>query len=137
MKKTPELYTTALGAVAAFCTYTCMAGFRKGITAVQFEGIEFAGIDYKIWLVTAQVLGYAFSKLIGIKVVSEMKPQQRPMYLLALVVFAQLALLGFATVPAPYNIVFLFLNGLPLGMVYGTVLGFWKGANKQRFLFPP
>jgi MFS family permease len=111
-----------------------MAGFRKGITAVQFEGIEFGGVDYKIWLVTAQVLGYAVSKLIGIKVVSEMKPHQRPLYLLALVAFAQLALLGFATVPAPYNIVFLFLNGLPLGMVYGTVLGFLEGRKQTEIL---
>ncbi len=134
MKKNPELYTTLLGAVAAFCTYSCMAGFRKGITAVQFEGIEFGGVDYKIWLVTAQVLGYAVSKLIGIKVVSEMKPHQRPLYLLALVAFAQLALLGFATVPAPYNIVFLFLNGLPLGMVYGTVLGFLEGRKQTEIL---
>jgi MFS family permease len=134
LKKNPELYTTILGAVAAFCTYSCMAGFRKGITAVQFEGISFGGVDYKIWLVTAQVLGYAFSKLIGVKVVSEMKPHQRPMYLLALVLFAQLALLGFAIVPAPYNIVFLFLNGLPLGMVYGIVLGFLEGRKQTEIL---
>ncbi len=134
MKKNPHLYTTLLGAVAAFSTYTAVSGFRKAITAVQFEGISFGGIDYKIWLVMAQVLGYAFSKLIGVKVVSEMKPHQRPMYLLGLVFFALLALLGFATVPAPYNIIFLFLNGLPLGMVYGTVLGFLEGRKQTEIL---
>ncbi|TDB67853.1 DUF5690 family protein [Arundinibacter roseus] len=134
MKKNPELYTTFLGAVAAFCTYTSMYGFRKGITAVQFEGIAFAGIDYKIWLITAQVLGYAVSKGIGVKVVSEMKPHQRPLYVLGLILFAELALLGFAVIPAPYNIVFLFLNGLPLGMVYGTVLGFLEGRKQTEIL---
>ena len=63
-----------------------------------------------------------------------MKPHQRPMYVLGLILFAELALLGFATVPAPYNIVFLFLNGLPLGMVYGTVLGFLEGRKQTEIL---
>ncbi len=134
MKKNSEAWTTALGATAAFCTYTCMFGFRKGITAVQFEGIAFAGVDYKIWLITAQVLGYALSKGIGVKVVSEMKPQQRPWYVLGLILSAELALLGFGLVPAPYNIAFLFLNGLPLGMVYGTVLSMLEGRKQTEIL---
>ena len=134
LKKNPEAWTTALGAVAAFCTYTCMFGFRKGITATQFAGIEFAGIDYKIWLITAQVLGYAVSKGIGIKVVSEMQPQRRPWYVLGLILAAEVALLGFGLVPAPYNIVFLFLNGLPLGMVYGTMLGILEGRRQTEIL---
>ena len=95
MKKNSQALTTLLGATTAFCTYTCMFGFRKGITAVQFEGVEFGGIDYKIWLITAQVLGYAVSKGIGIKVVSEMKPAQRPWYVLVLILlFRPTGLLG-------------------------------------------
>lgn len=111
-----------------------MFGFRKGITATQFEGIAFAGVDYKIWLITAQVLGYAVSKGIGIKVVSEMRPNQRPWYVLGLILSAELALLGFGLVPAPYNIAFLFLNGLPLGMVYGTVLSMLEGRKQTEIL---
>lgn len=122
------------GAVAAFSTYTSMYGFRKGITAVSFEGVAFGGIDYKIWLITAQVLGYALSKGIGVKVVSEMKPAQRPLYILLLIGMAELALLGFALIPAPYNILMLFLNGLPLGMVYGTVIGFLEGRRQTEVL---
>ena len=118
------------GATAAFCTYACMYAFRKGITAVTFEGMAFAGISYKIWLVTAQVFGYAVSKLIGVKVVSEMSPGRRAISLLFFVGVALLALLLFALVPAPWNIVFLFLNGLPLGMVYGTMLGFLEGRKQ-------
>lgn len=121
---------TAFGAVAAFCTYACMYAFRKGITAVTFEGMAFAGINYKIWLVTAQVLGYAASKGIGIKIVSEMTPGRRAAAILAFTGFALLALLAFALVPAPWNIVFLFLNGLPLGMVYGIMLGFLEGRRQ-------
>lgn len=118
------------GATAAFSTYACMYAFRKGITAVTFEGMAFAGISYKIWLVTAQVFGYAVSKGIGVKVVSEMSPGRRAVSLLFFVGFALLALLGFALVPAPYNIIFLFLNGLPLGMVYGTMIGFLEGRRQ-------
>ena len=119
-----------LGAVAAFCTYACMYAFRKGITAATFDGMAFWGINYKIWLLTAQVFGYAVSKMLGIKVVSEMKPARRAFNLLIFVGIAEAALLAFAVVPAPYNIIFLFLNGLPLGMVYGTVLGFLEGRRE-------
>lgn len=118
------------GATAAFCTYACMYAFRRGITAVTFDGMTFAGISYKIWLVTAQVFGYALSKGIGIKVVSEMSPSRRAINILLFVLVALLALLGFALVPAPYNIIFLFLNGLPLGLIYGTMLGFLEGRRQ-------
>ena len=124
----------AFGAVAAFCTYACMYAFRKGITAVIFEGMSYAGISYKIWLITAQVLGYAVSKRIGVKVVSEMRPAQRALYILIFIGLAELALLGFALTPPPYNIVFLFLNGLPLGMVYGIMLGFLEGRRQTDAL---
>ncbi|GAB3264430.1 DUF5690 family protein [Larkinella harenae] len=111
-----------------------MYAFRKGITAVVFEGMSYAGINYKIWLITAQVLGYAVSKRIGVKVVSEMKPGQRAMYVLLFIGLSELALLGFAVVPPPYNIAFLFLNGLPLGMVYGIMLGFLEGRRQTDAL---
>jgi hypothetical protein len=122
------------GALAAFCTYACMYAFRRAITAATFDGMAFWGVNYKIWLITFQVFGYAVSKLIGIKVVSEMRASQRVVYLLGFVGMAELALLGFAVVPAPYNIPFLFLNGLPLGMVYGTVLSFLEGRRQTDAL---
>ncbi|TAE46277.1 MAG: hypothetical protein EAZ89_20385, partial [Bacteroidetes bacterium] len=121
---------TLFGAVAAFCTYGCAYAFRRGITGMTFDGMEFAGVSYKIWLVTAQVLGYALSKGIGIKVIAEITPEQRALRILQLIGFAELALLGFALVPAPWNIPFLLLNGLPLGMVYGIVLGFLEGRRQ-------
>lgn len=118
------------GAVAAFCTYGCAYAFRRGITGMTFDGMEFGGVSYKIWLVTAQVLGYALSKGIGIKVIAEITPAQRAIRILQLIGLAELALLGFALVHAPWNIPFLLLNGLPLGMVYGIVLGFLEGRRQ-------
>ena len=111
-----------------------MYAFRKGITAVTFEGMMYAGISYKIWLIMAQVFGYALSKRIGVKVVSEMPPGRRVISILGFITVAELALLGFALVPAPWNIVFLFLNGLPLGMVYGVVLSFLEGRRQTDAL---
>ncbi|AEE47946.1 DUF5690 family protein [Haliscomenobacter hydrossis] len=125
---------TLWAAVAAFGTYTCMYAFRKGITAATFEGMEYWGISYKIWLVNLQVFGYALSKLIGIKVVSEVAVRMRGWYILVLVSIAGLSLVGFAFVPPPYNMFFFFLNGLPLGMIYGLVLGFLEGRRQTDIL---
>ena len=46
----------------------------------------------------------------------------------------EVALLLFALVPAPYNFGCLFLNGLPLGMVFGLVLSFLEGRRLTEAL---
>lgn len=118
--------------VAAFGTYACMYGFRKPFTAAGYTGTPW-GDSLKVWLITAQVLGYTVSKIIGIKIVSEMEPRKRANFLLVLIGIAQVALLGFALTPAPYNTFWLFCNGLPLGMVFGLVLGFLEGRRMTEF----
>ena len=53
-----------------------MYAFRKPFTAATFDAVpgwHFA-LDYKIALVIAQAAGYAASKLIGVKVISEIEP---------------------------------------------------------------
>jgi hypothetical protein len=120
--------------MAAFATYSCMYAFRKPFAAATFDDLYYFGIDYKILLITAQVLGYTLSKFIGIKVVSEMKGSYRSLSIVVLIAAAGLALLGFALVPAPWNIVFLFLNGLPLGMVWGLVFSFLEGRKVTEVL---
>lgn len=114
--------------VAAFGTYACMYGFRKPFTAGSYDPAVF-GVGFKTLLVTSQVLGYTLSKFIGIKVIAEMVPAQRAWTLLGLIAVAEVALVGFALMPPPYSAVFLFLNGLPLGMVFGLVLGFLEGRR--------
>jgi hypothetical protein len=119
--------------VAAFGTYACMYGFRKPFTAAAFAGAEFPA-GFKVWLVTAQVLGYTLSKFIGIRVIAEMAPGRRALMLLGLVGVAEVALVLFGLLPAPLNVVCLFLNGLPLGMVFGLVLGFLEGRKMTEAL---
>jgi len=120
--------------LAAFGTYSCMYAFRKPFAVATFADYELLGVDYKIWLITAQVIGYTTSKFLGIKVVSELKKQARAISTIVLVVIAELALLGFAITPAPFNILFLFLNGLPLGMVWGIVFSYLEGRRYTEVL---
>lgn len=118
--------------VASFGTYACMYGFRKPFTSASYSGTEW-GDALKVWYVTAQVFGYMISKFIGIKVVSEMTAPRRAKVLLGLVGASQLALVAFALTPAPWGMVWLFCNGLPLGMVFGLVLGFLEGRRMTEF----
>ena len=120
--------------VAAFTTYFCMYGFRKPFTAGTYEGTVLLGVGYKTILVAAQVFGYTISKFIGIKVVSEMSAHRRAISILILIGIAEAALLLFAITPPPYNFIWLFVNGLPLGMVFGLVLGFLEGRRVTEAL---
>lgn len=125
---------TIWASVAAFSAYFCMYAFRKPFTAATFEGLELGHIDYKIWLVVAQVLGYMCSKFIGIKVVSEMSPKNRPLSIIVLIGFSWLALLFLPVVPMPYHIVCMFFNGLPLGLIWGIVFSFLEGRRVTEIL---
>src|SRR5215475_10801664 len=120
--------------VAAFGSYFCMYGFRKPFTAAGYENFTLMGLSYKSVLVTAQALGYTLSKFIGIRVISEMPPARRSRAILSLIGMAQAALLLFALVPAPWNFICLFANGLPLGMVFGLVVGFLEGRRNTEAL---
>ncbi len=123
---------------AAFFTYFCMYAFRKPFTVGTFDGtviIPFVGaVDYKIALIIAQVFGYTLSKFYGIKFVSEIMANRRAAAIMALIVLAELALLGFALTPKPYSLFFIFMNGLPLGMVWGLVFAYLEGRRVTELL---
>lgn len=128
------LYAAAWPAAAAFGTYFSMYAFRKPFTAATFADSEFADMTFKSILVIAQTLGYTASKFVGIKVVSEMPPHRRAAAILVLLGLAEVALVGFGMAPRPWNAFFLFCNGLPLGMVFGLVLGFLEGRRMTEAL---
>ncbi len=123
-----------MAAAAAFAAYFCMYAFRKPFTAGTFEGPMILGMGFKSALVVSQVLGYMVSKFIGIKVVSEMRAEYRAVSIIGLIVLAELALVGFAFVPTPLKLVMIFLNGLPLGMIFGLVLGYLEGRTHTEAL---
>ena len=106
---------------------------RKPFAAATWEG-ELWGVDLKIVLVIAQVIGYALSKLLGIRLVPEVAPRRRAAYLLALVGAAELALVAFAVLPPSLRPLAMFLNGLPLGLVWGLVFSHLEGRRSSELL---
>lgn len=128
------LSVSAWSLLAAFGAYFCMYAFRKPFTAASFQDVIVWGMEYKTVLITAQVLGYTLSKFLGIKIVAEVQTQRRAILLLGLIAAAEVALLLFALTPAPFNLLWLFCNGMPLGMVFGIVLGFLEGRRHTEAL---
>ncbi len=121
-------------ALVAFCTYSCMYAFRKPFTAATFDNLFIWGLKYKDVLIMTQLVGYTLSKFLGIKIIAEMKSKNRGWNILKLIAFAAVSLFLFAVTPAPYNIIFLFLNGIPLGMVWGIVFSFLEGRKTTEFM---
>ena len=134
LKRSNSFVFVAWCAVAAFITYFSMYAFRKPFTVAQYEGIFLAGVGFKVILLFSQILGYAISKFVGIKVVSEMTPARRAWAIILLVGIAHLALLPYAIVPTWAKPVCLFLNGLPLGMIFGCVFAFLEGRRVTEAL---
>ena len=124
--------------LVAFSTYFCMYAFRKPFAAGTYAGvvtIPFLGeLGYKSLFIIAQVAGYCSSKFLGIKVISEMEAKKRAKAIILFIAIAWAALLGFALAPSPYRALFLFLNGLPLGMIWGLVFGFLEGRQISEVL---
>ncbi len=118
----------------AFLTYACMYGLRKPFTVAGFDGLTWGGMDYKALLIISQVVGYALSKFIGIKVISEMGRSSRAISIIILTGIAEGALMLFSIVPQPFNLILLFFNGLPLGMIWGLVFAYLEGRRTTEIL---
>ena len=125
---------TVYASLAGFCLYTCVYAFRKTFTAATFEDLVYWGVSYKVWLITFQVVGYGLAKFVGIKIISELEAGARAPGILLMVVIAAMAWFFFAIVPAPYNLIFLFINGFPLGMVWGMVFQYMEGRRMTEVL---
>ena len=129
-----KFLTVLVISIAAFVVYTSMYGFRKPYTVGTYNNQNFLGINYKICLVIAQVIGYMISKFFGISFIAKINPKNRAITLVACIAIAWLTLLLFALVPSPYNIIFMFLNGLPLGIVFGLVFGYLEGRRTTEIM---
>lgn len=129
-----QIKTGLYAAIVVFLAYTMIFGFRKSFTVATFDGLTIAGYSYKIVLVICQMLGYLLAKFYGIKFISELKRTGRGKIILVLTAIAWLSWLFFAIVPLPYNIVFLFINGFPLGMLWGVVFSYVEGRRSTDFI---
>jgi MFS family permease len=121
----------------AFGAYFCTYAFRKPFTAAEFTeaGAWFGGFDLKTVLVAAQLTGYALAKFIGIRVVAELGRGGRARFFIALILAAELALVGFGLAGNHWSApLWLFLNGLPLGLVWGVVFSYLEGRRTTELL---
>jgi len=134
IKSNSEASFVIKAAAAVFITYLSMYAFRKPFTSAQYADYILWGIDYKIILIIAQLVGYTLSKYFGIKIISELSASKRTITLIFLMAFSWIALLFFGIVPAPYNLPFMFLNGLPLGMIWGVVFSYIEGRRHTELL---
>ncbi len=132
----PQGVFAAYAVAAAFGAYFCMYAFRKPFAAGSYAGpgLFGSGVELKTALVIGQLLGYTLSKYVGIRVVSEARPSSRGRLLLGLVLAAELSLVLFALLPRDAGPVALFLNGLPLGMVWGLVVAPLEGRRLSDVL---
>lgn len=127
--------TTALyAAVVAFLTYATVYGFRKTYTVATYDGIALWGLGYKELLVIIQALGYMSSKFFGVRFIAELGRIGRWKVIMLLVFIAWLAWLGFALVPSPFNMIFLFFNGFPLGLLWGVIFSYVEGRKATDFI---
>ncbi len=134
LRRTSTFNFTIYASLISFCLYTCIFALRKTFGVATYEGLSYWGVDFKGWMVIAQVLGYLLSKFLGIKIVSELHAKHRTKGILLMVSIAAVAWFFFALTPNPYNLVFLFMNGLPLGMVWSLVFGYLEGRKNTEVL---
>ncbi|PYJ97614.1 MAG: hypothetical protein DME23_14605, partial [Verrucomicrobia bacterium] len=136
LEKAPVPLFAAYAITAAFSTYFCMYAFRKPFAAAKFEGEFFlnSAVALKTAIVISQIIGYALSKYIGIKVCSEVSPTRRAITLVALIAWAELALVAYGLVPNNLKVAAIFFNGLPLGMVWGLVVWYLEGRRTSELL---
>ena len=128
------LRLTILCLVAGFGAYFGMYALRKPFNALTYEGLTILGFDLKALLIISQVFGYMSSKIIGVKIISEMKSSNRISYMLKFTAFSILMLFGFALAPIPLKPLFLFASALPLGMFWGIVFSYFEGRVYTELL---
>lgn len=113
----------------ALLTYSLIYTLRKPFTAALYQDLELLGIDYKVAVTTIQILGYLIAKFFGIKIISELKRENRFKFFVCSVVLAELSLIAFGLIPAPYNAFAMFFNGLSLGCMWGVIFSFIEGRR--------
>lgn len=118
----------------ALLSYSLVYALRKPFTAAEFEGLQVYGMDYKIAVSIIQLLGYVSAKLLGIKYISELRPEGRLKFIIGSAALSEISLIAFGVLSIPYNIVALYFNGLSLGCMWGVIFSFLEGRRTTDIL---
>jgi hypothetical protein len=131
-----ELPRLLLGGLAAFAAYFAMYAFRKPLAVAGWSDVAFHpfGLDYKTALVIVQVVGYAASKLVGIRVMAGFGRAGRASAIFALIFGAWACLVAFAMLPPALGLACILGNGFALGMIWGLVFSYLEGRRITELL---
>lgn len=131
LSRLPPTVLTIYCSLIAFTTYFSVYAYRKPFNVAVYTDLKWFGLDYKVALALAQLVGYVLSKILGIKYVSEVKREdtRRAWYLVGLALFAEVGLILNALLPIAAKPIGLFMTGLPTGMVWGLVVTYLEGRS--------
>ena len=128
-------FLTLYTSFAAFGIYFAIYAYRRPFQVVEYAGLRWGVLDLKTALVLGQMVGYTLSKFASIKLGSEVPPARRALALLIAVALAEVSLFFFAFLPVEWKVLAIFVNGLPLGMVWGLIAFYLEGRNSSEVLF--
>ncbi len=119
-----------------------MYAFRKPFAAAAYDYPTLTlpwmtiGVELKTAFVVSQILGYTLSKFLGVKFCSEVTRRRRFLLLVVLILAAEGALVLFAIpgLPVSVKMLAIFLNGIPLGMIWGLVVRYLEGRKTTDLL---
>ncbi len=137
LKKKLESSSVFLSIYASFfifLVYTIMYAYRKPFAAGLYEGDMIWGVDAKILFILSQIFGYAISKFVGIRFLPTIRNKHRKYYVIGSLFVAWISLLGFALLPQEFKLLSLFINGLPLGMIWGLIFSYLEGRRISEIL---
>jgi MFS family permease len=130
-----DMHTALYAALVCFCTYCTLYAFRKPFTVSTYEQAGTVwGVAYKSCLVVSQVLGYLCAKIYGIRFIAALGRQRRASLIFWLAAASWGALLLFALLPSPINIICLFANGFPQGLLWGVIFSYVEGRRATDFI---
>ncbi|MCC6491689.1 MAG: hypothetical protein IT424_01570, partial [Pirellulales bacterium] len=135
LSSAPAGVVSAYAILFSFATYFAMFAFRKPFAAASYDGLHsIGGVNLKTALVIGQIAGYGLAKFVGIKFCSETPRRRRGLLLVAMILVAEASLVLFAVLPPPLKPLGMFLNGAPLGMVWGLVVWYLEGRRSSELL---
>src|SRR3954468_1705964 len=136
LERAPAGVLSGYAVACAFFAYFFVYAFRKPFAAATYPGLHFAGSDIqlKTAFVVSQILGYTVAKYLGVKLNSEATRRNRMRAIITLVALSEIALVLFGAAPPGWKVAAIFLNGLPLGLVWGLFVQYLEGRRTSDFL---
>jgi MFS family permease len=111
-----------------------MYAVRKPFSALVYDHLLVWGVNVKIWMVLAQLLGYTLSKFYGIRMLGKIKHEDRSIYLIAILSLATIPLYLLQFLPPTTWPLLMLFNGFPLGLVWGIVFSYVEGRKYTELI---